>query len=1334
MSNKVIIKKQPILFNSIDEQRLSYANQLTVKSWNDIINILRVQTNTNTAYIKQLHNWLVGNTGEDITIPETDMSFVEYVLSGSQAFERLDVKNLYINGKKAAIEEDIPTKVSQLENDSNYAVKTEVVDLTSNQNITGSKTFSAPVHWNADSLGNTSEPLQFILGIKAFVDGGTTHWQNVQEFFNSNIPKLDVQDTGNYRWTNREFDSKVVITSNTLAYWDGSHTDSHYSNLKYGVGGELAFKSDIDNVMQVAEGKTKTYVIKAADNDWFNSNMDEITVVFNSLQLITVDGTYVNPKDLKIGDIILVKELDVPDRYVGNKIASNIIKFYKMETSKVDLDVKQDTLVSGKNIKTIDGKSLLGNGDITTYNLIYSNAGPTDTIQDVITQIKKYLNITGNEGYYNYVGHIRYTGYKEYLNGYIDLQVTNGGTLIVVRYNDMINQKHCSIGGDYVEIASMSIDNFLNTYMVPNSPTKTSQLENDSDYATTPELENYLPLDGSKSMTGDLDMNYHDINNVNSLKVHDNIKVHKLVLSNNALISPGSETNYKDIKILALGPDDSNLTSGTIHIGTTLPKIGEYSWTSTFTFDIPKSALYSSSGTSLSLGLSDKQWYKVYSKQIYQDGKQVANKEDVPTKVSQLENDSGFLTEHQDISGKVDRTELNDYETKGSTGATLDASIDNTTYVMTLKLCNSYGNIISTGTVDLPLETMVISARYEDGKLYLTTKDGNELEGIDISNIVSGLVPNTRTINGKALSNDIVLNKADIGLSNVDNTSDVDKPVSTATAAALALKANETELNKYALRTSVPTKTSQLENDSGYINQHQDISGKADKTELVNYILYTTDNPKNIYWEGTLNTLEFDIESVQPSIKFSGDRTGSATITPNKIELNGNSESGSASILLDDKPVALQEEIPTKTSELTNDSNFLTEHQDLSGYLPLSAGEDKSLTNDLYIQDGTTEKSIFLGDGPQFRANSNKGLIISASTGLYFRKTTTGSTGSVTLQNSSFRPETNNDVFLGTSQLQWKELYSSKIYQDGKQVANQEDIPTKVSQLENDSNYTTQDDLNNVIEIAEGKTKTYVIEASVNSYFMTTSQEPLSISNSNELTIVDGTKLPFTDLNKGDIILLTDTDLPDRFVGNVGEQIVFYPLESRKMDLDNYALKSEIPTKVSQLTNDSGFLTEHQDLSGYLPLSAGSDKALTGQLSVLESSSIWAKDAGIKFGSNQYITANANGELGIQVGTGIYFRIGDTNKLLIRTNEIRPGVNKSLNLGTSSYQWNNIYGNQIYQNGKQVANQEDIPTKVSDLTNDSNYVTISQIFEIGSVGQTTPSDNLAVGGLFFQEI
>jgi hypothetical protein len=49
-------------------------------------------------------------------------------------------------------------------------------------------------------------------------------------------------------------------------------------------------------------------------------------------------------------------------------------------------------------------------------------------------------------------------------------------------------------------------------------------------------------------------------------------------------------------------------------------------------------------------------------------------------------------------------------------------------------------------------------------------------------------VPTTRTVNSKALSANITLDKTDIGLANVDNTSDASKPVSTATQAALDAK------------------------------------------------------------------------------------------------------------------------------------------------------------------------------------------------------------------------------------------------------------------------------------------------------------------------------------------------------------------------------------------------------------------------------------------------------------------------------------------------------------------------------------------------------------------
>lgn len=55
-------------------------------------------------------------------------------------------------------------------------------------------------------------------------------------------------------------------------------------------------------------------------------------------------------------------------------------------------------------------------------------------------------------------------------------------------------------------------------------------------------------------------------------------------------------------------------------------------------------------------------------------------------------------------------------------------------------------------------------------------------------------VPNTRTVAGKPLSGNVSLDKIDVGLSNVDNISAANAPVSTATQTALNLKANTADV------------------------------------------------------------------------------------------------------------------------------------------------------------------------------------------------------------------------------------------------------------------------------------------------------------------------------------------------------------------------------------------------------------------------------------------------------------------------------------------------------------------------------------------------------------
>lgn len=102
-------------------------------------------------------------------------------------------------------------------------------------------------------------------------------------------------------------------------------------------------------------------------------------------------------------------------------------------------------------------------------------------------------------------------------------------------------------------------------------------------------------------------------------------------------------------------------------------------------------------------------------------------------------------------------------EEAGVAGSQLEVSVDSKTYVMAIKLKNTAGTVLSEKTIDLPIETMVVDASYANGKLTLKLQNGTTLSDIDISSLISGLVPETRKINGKDLSNDITLTQDNVG-------------------------------------------------------------------------------------------------------------------------------------------------------------------------------------------------------------------------------------------------------------------------------------------------------------------------------------------------------------------------------------------------------------------------------------------------------------------------------------------------------------------------------------------------------------------------------------------
>lgn len=137
--------------------------------------------------------------------------------------------------------------------------------------------------------------------------------------------------------------------------------------------------------------------------------------------------------------------------------------------------------------------------------------------------------------------------------------------------------------------------------------------------------------------------------------------------------------------------------------------------------------------------------------------------------------DNVLLAIEQYLSSEIGE----DYAKLTDAGYSLGLDIDHSTYVMTISLKNKAGEVISSKSIDFPIESMVVDASYSEGILTLSLQNGTTLD-VDISAIVGGLVADTRKIAGLDLKDDITAEELRNAL-------------------------------------SVPTKTSELENDSQYI-------------------------------------------------------------------------------------------------------------------------------------------------------------------------------------------------------------------------------------------------------------------------------------------------------------------------------------------------------------------------------------------------------------------------------------------------------------------------------------------------------------------------------------
>ena len=147
------------------------------------------------------------------------------------------------------------------------------------------------------------------------------------------------------------------------------------------------------------------------------------------------------------------------------------------------------------------------------------------------------------------------------------------------------------------------------------------------------------------------------------------------------------------------------------------------------------------------------------------------------------------------------------------------------------------GNVDDTSDMDKPVSTATQTAL--DNKVDkvagkgLSTNDFTNDFKTKLEGIEAGAEVNTvNSVAGK--TGNVTLDKSDVGLGNVDNTSDMNKPVSTATQTALSGKVDNSTLNNYYTKTQTDSALSlKADSSSVYTKTEADnlLNGKVDKVE-----------------------------------------------------------------------------------------------------------------------------------------------------------------------------------------------------------------------------------------------------------------------------------------------------------------------------------------------------------------------------------------------------------------------------------------------------------------------------------------------------------------------
>ena len=269
---------------------------------------------------------------------------------------------------------------------------------------------------------------------------------------------------------------------------------------------------------------------------------------------------------------------------------------------------------------------------------------------------------------------------------------------------------------------------------------------------------------------------------------------------------------------------------------------------------------------------------------------------DIPTKTSQLANDSGYITEHQSLA---------DYYTKEQT--------NNLIPVRTSQLANDSDYVNGADVdnrIDHKMPVNVSQLANDAGYL-----DRDDLNG------------SFKTINGES-----IIGSGDIAVT-AGGSIAVDAELSADSTNPVQNKIITGRINELAA--AIPTKTSQLNNDSGYLTEHQSLDDYYTKSQVDSSINAVKDAiPVNVSQLNNDSGYLTEHQSLDGYAKISAIPTKTSQLTNDSGYLTEHQSLAEyyTKSQVDSSINAVRDAIPVNVSQLTNDSGYLTEHQSLADY------------------------------------------------------------------------------------------------------------------------------------------------------------------------------------------------------------------------------------------------------------------------------------------------------------------------------------------------------------------------------------------------------------------